>query len=263
MSYFIPFQPCLAYSFNEKMKEIKIIDKFLVFLEESGAGKIIQSEVSEYKEGRRPYNPYKLFAAIIYGFSKHSGSLRKSEESIIYDIRAKSNLLSIKGIKLRVNRSAQAEGVFGVIKQDMEYDRIRRRGLEKVSAEIMLVCFGYVLRKLFKLFDGTTKMDYRIDPSILTPEQMPTMNLEKILKQKKKTKSVNEIAKQSRKTKQFLNNVVVKGAVKNLRFLTAPFFVNIANRYSTTKPCATMPLQKIIVIKNNSCGTVGYLHILF
>ena len=36
MSYFIPFQPCLMYSFNEKMKEIKIIDKFLVFLEESG-----------------------------------------------------------------------------------------------------------------------------------------------------------------------------------------------------------------------------------
>lgn len=551
MSYFIPFQPCLMYSFNEKMKEIKIIDKFLVFLEESGVGKIIQSEVGEYKEGRRPYNPYKLFAAIIYGFSKHSGSLRKLEESIIYDIRfmyflgedipsyvtiskflnnvvvkhqreiyitivkqiiekfkicvedvfidgtkieanankykfvwkpvtfhkklnehirelltqyfdlpekkmqftskeigtylslleeklkksgvvikqgkglrygkelkdyfllnkyllkileyeekericgtdrrsyyktdkdatamclkedyysglgsnmhagyniqiavakgiildyyvgqersdspafipflermkqyyeaypknicadagygsfknyeylyrnkignyvkyntwnqevngkyidlyrfnedgkliclnektatelsayngrhpkskcnsffliedcskceykeycnrnvkekeknqrvfetsrefniykniAKSNLLSTKGIELRVNRSAQAEGAFGVIKQDMEYDRIRRRGLEKVSAEIMLVCLGYVLRKLFKLFAGTAKMDYWIAPSTLTPEQMPTINLEKLLKKKKKTKSVNAIAKQSRKKK--------------------------------------------------------------
>ncbi len=46
-----------------------------------------------------------------------------------------------------------------MIKQDMEYDRMRRRGLEKVSAEIMPVCPGYVLRKLFKLFDGTAIPD--------------------------------------------------------------------------------------------------------
>lgn len=122
-------------------------------------------------------------------------------ENLIYKNIAKSNLLSTKGIELRVNRSAQAEGAFGVIKQDMEYDRIRRRGLEKVSAEIMLVCLGYVLRKLFKLFDGTAKMDYWIAPLSLTPEQLPAINLGKLLKQKKKTKSVNEIAKQSKKKK--------------------------------------------------------------
>lgn len=34
---------------------------------------------------------------------------------------------------MRVNRSSQVEGTFGVIKQDMDYDRLRRRGLENAS----------------------------------------------------------------------------------------------------------------------------------
>ena len=37
--------------------------------------------------GRNAYNPYRLFAAIIYAFSKHSCSLRKIEESIKFDLR--------------------------------------------------------------------------------------------------------------------------------------------------------------------------------
>ena len=60
--------------------------KYLEFLDESGVGEIIHLEVAkEYNKGGRPtYNPYRLFAAIIYAFSKHSGSLRKIEESILY-----------------------------------------------------------------------------------------------------------------------------------------------------------------------------------
>ena len=74
-----------------------------------------------------------------------------NEEMYLYKEEARQNLLSIKGIEMRVNRSSQVEGAFGVIKQDMNYERIRRRGLEKVSAEIMLVCLGYVIRKIFGL----------------------------------------------------------------------------------------------------------------
>ena len=36
----------------------------------------------------------------------------------------------------------------------MNYERIRRRGLEKVSCEIMLMCLGRNIRKLFILLDG-------------------------------------------------------------------------------------------------------------
>ena len=118
-----------------------------------------------------------------------------------YKAIAQANLLSTKGIELRVNRSSQVEGAFGVIKQDMEYDRIRRRGIDKVTTEIMLIILGYNIRKLFKLFGGTAKMDYWIAPPTLTAEELPKINIEKLIKQKPKKKSVNEIAKQRKKKK--------------------------------------------------------------
>ena len=71
-----------------------------------------------------------------------------------------NNLLSVKGIETRVNRSSQVEGVFGIIKQDMNYERVRRRGLEKVTTEIMLVCLGYVIRKIFGLIEGKGSIEY-------------------------------------------------------------------------------------------------------
>lgn len=66
---------------------------------------------------------------------------------------ARKNLLSRKGIEIRVNRSIQAEGAFGQVKQNMGYVRFRRRGLEKVNCEIMLVCLGRNVRKLFSLYE--------------------------------------------------------------------------------------------------------------
>ncbi len=48
---------------------------------------------------------------------------------------ARDNLLSCKGIEIRVNRSIQVEGTFGQIKQNMGYVRIRRRGIEKVGCQ--------------------------------------------------------------------------------------------------------------------------------
>ena len=66
---------------------------------------------------------------------------------------SRQNSLSPKGIEIRVNRSIQVEGTFGQIKQNMMYIRIRRRGIEKVTCEIMLMCLGRNIRKLFILID--------------------------------------------------------------------------------------------------------------
>ena len=54
---------------GEKNKMIK----YLEFLDESGVGEIIHDEVvKDYsKGGRTPYDPYRLFAAIIYAFSNY------------------------------------------------------------------------------------------------------------------------------------------------------------------------------------------------
>ncbi len=67
---------------------------------------------------------------------------------------ARKNLKNPKGIEIRINRSIQVEGTFGQIKQNMQYTRIRRRGLEKVSCEIMLMCLGANIRKYFSIIDG-------------------------------------------------------------------------------------------------------------
>lgn len=81
---------------------------------------------------------------------------RIKELSIEYELlkqEAKNNLLSPKGIEIRINRSIQVEGTFGQIKNNMSYERIRRRGLEKVSCEIMLMCLGVNIRRLLSSVD--------------------------------------------------------------------------------------------------------------
>ena len=57
------------------------------------------------------------------------------------------NLKSIQGVLLRMNRSIQAEGTFGIIKNDRWYKRIVRRGMESVRLEVFLVSIGHNLYK--------------------------------------------------------------------------------------------------------------------
>ena len=86
----------------------------------------------------------------------------------------RKNLQSPKGIEIRINRSIQVEGAFGQIKNNMNYDRIRRRGLEKVSCEIMLMCLGSNIRKYFSTLDGNKLKDnYWNTPSDLKSEKFP------------------------------------------------------------------------------------------
>ena len=57
------------------------------------------------------------------------------------------NLESIQGAMLRMNRSIQAEGTFGIMKHDRWYKRIVRRGIESVRLEVLLVSIGQNLYK--------------------------------------------------------------------------------------------------------------------
>lgn len=57
------------------------------------------------------------------------------------------NLESIHGALLRMNRSIQAEGTFGVIKNNRNYKRIVRKGINSVKLEILLVSIGHNLYK--------------------------------------------------------------------------------------------------------------------
>ena len=58
-------------------------------LEKSGVGKIIENVKLKDKmcKGRNGYNPYNLFAAIVYCFAKFNATLRDIEEKFIFDLR--------------------------------------------------------------------------------------------------------------------------------------------------------------------------------
>ena len=110
---------------------------------------------------------------------------RIKEISIDYERfkeQARQNLLSPKGIEIRINRSIQVEGAFGQIKQNMNYNRFRWRGLQEVSCEFMLECLGANIRRLLYSFDENKfKKSYWNKPLTLHSETF------KSVKQKKET----------------------------------------------------------------------------
>ena len=57
------------------------------------------------------------------------------------------NLGTEDGKEMKRQRSIQVEGAFGVIKQDMNYMRLRRRGKINVRTELLLIGIAYNIRK--------------------------------------------------------------------------------------------------------------------
>ena len=58
------------------------------------------------------------------------------------------NISTEEGILLRINRSIQAEGVFAMIKEDMNFRRFLMRGKRNVTVEWNLISMAYNLLKL-------------------------------------------------------------------------------------------------------------------
>jgi transposase len=82
--------------------------------------------------------------------TKAKGNRRMEVSKTFVRNRQKSleNLTSEMGIKLRINRSIQSEGAFGVLKQDRQFNRFLTRGTKNVKTELLLLCFGYNMNKL-------------------------------------------------------------------------------------------------------------------
>lgn len=79
--------------------------------------------------------------------SKDNKRISVARKFMEYREQSEKNLTSEKGIQMRINRSIQVEGAFGVLKQNMKLSRFKYRGIEKVRNEILLLCLGYNLRK--------------------------------------------------------------------------------------------------------------------
>ena len=57
-------------------------------------------------------------------------------------------ILSDEGIVLRMNRSIQAEGFFGDLKQDVQFRRYVSKGMSNVLAESILLAMARNINKL-------------------------------------------------------------------------------------------------------------------
>lgn len=82
--------------------------------------------------------------------TKAKGNRRMQVSKIFVEKRQVSyeNILSEVGVLLRVNRSIQVEGAFGVLKNDYNFNRFLTRGKNSVKTEFILLCFGYNVNKL-------------------------------------------------------------------------------------------------------------------
>ena len=74
-------------------------------------------------------------------------TIHLNEELTSYHQEVLHNLNSIQGALLRMNRSIQAEGAFGIIKWNRSYKRARRKGLKGVIFELSMISCGFNLHK--------------------------------------------------------------------------------------------------------------------
>jgi hypothetical protein len=68
--------------------------------------------------------------------------------------KARDNLTSEKGLKLRTMRGTEVESVFGRIKNNWGFRRFLLRGLEKVKTEWGLLCIANNIAKMATIIEG-------------------------------------------------------------------------------------------------------------
>ena len=81
--------------------------------------------------------------------AKGNKRLHVSKNFIKYREKSLENITTPEGKLLRMNRSIQVEGAFGILKQDYGFRRFLLRGKKNIKVEFLLLCFGYNIKKLF------------------------------------------------------------------------------------------------------------------
>jgi len=75
--------------------------------------------------------------------------IKVSTEFMRLSQQSQKNITIPKGILLRINRSIQVEGTFGVLKNDRKFKRFLMRGRTNISTELYLLCMAFDLKKLW------------------------------------------------------------------------------------------------------------------
>lgn len=80
--------------------------------------------------------------------SKYDRRIRVSHKLNEQNRKATELITTEQGILLRMNRSIQVEGAFGVIKQDFRFRRFLTKGKAKTETQFFLISFAYNVEKL-------------------------------------------------------------------------------------------------------------------
>ena len=77
--------------------------------------------------------------------------VRMCVESAEHRAAALERLATKRGTLLRMNRSIQVEGAFGVLKGDRQFRRFLMLGKTNISTELYLLCLAFDLKKFFSI----------------------------------------------------------------------------------------------------------------
>ena len=80
--------------------------------------------------------------------SSENRKIKVSHKLNEYNQKAHDLITTDEGVKLRMNRSIQVEGAFGVIKQDFGFKRFLTRGKRKTETQFFLLAFAFNIEKL-------------------------------------------------------------------------------------------------------------------
>ena len=80
--------------------------------------------------------------------SKGNRQIHVSKRFLTQRAESLERITSETDVLLRMNRSIQSEGAFGVIKQDYGYRQFLLRGNRKVTTEILMLAMAYNINKL-------------------------------------------------------------------------------------------------------------------
>ncbi|MDS0526759.1 IS1182 family transposase [Clostridium sp. SHJSY1] len=80
--------------------------------------------------------------------AKDNRKMQVSKTFIEKRQKSLDNITTPEGILLRMNRSIQVEGAFGVLKENYGFRRFLTKGKNNVKIEFTLLCFGYNINKL-------------------------------------------------------------------------------------------------------------------
>ena len=103
-----------------------------------------ESEITYYECDDCSACPYKKSCTR----AKGNRQIRVSKRFIVQRAASLERITSEQGILLRMNRSIQSEGAFGVVKQNYGFRQFLLRGNKKVTTEILLLAMAYNINKL-------------------------------------------------------------------------------------------------------------------